>query len=368
MKQYIISTNFSSMKLNLVCFEGNTKIKEEEISLSDLKNNIDAASIIYFLLDSSKISTFNFKKEESENKEKYEARFFADKEDFLVNDISNQKFFCFSENNNDLVFLIDKQYYENIQNELSKLNNRIFLIPEYFLLSGTDIDVSVNTKNKLLIKLSDGRGFSIPKEQSDSFLESIAIDDLEEKSLDLEDLQEQFLASNDSTINFFKFRVTLANVLNRLMITQRDVLALSAIFLIMVSFPFIQKNILQSQIDDYKKETLMIFKTLNPSFNRVINARAQIDQLLENQQTQSIERYNFDNSYFRYIDRFNLDYVKSTQIVIETQQLVIEIDDMPASQFNLAKSLFTNFGVVLINEEINENGNKVSGKLTFRYS
>ena len=41
---------------------------------------------------------------------------------------------------------------------------------------------------------------------------------------------------------------------------------------------------------------------------------------------------------------------------------------MPASQFNLAKSLFTNFGVVLINEEINENGNKVSGKLTFRYT
>ena len=194
------------------------------------------------------------------------------------------------------------------------------------------------------------------------------MDDLDEKSGDLEELQEQFLASNDSSINFFKFRPTIANVLNKLMITQRDVIALSTIFLIMVSFPFIQKNILQSQIDDYKNETLIIFKTLNPSFNRVINARAQIDQLLANQQTQSIERYNFDNSYFKYIDRFNLDYVKSTQIVIETQQLVIEIDDMPASQFNLAKSLFINFGVVLINEEINENGNKVSGILTFRYS
>ena len=46
MKQYIISTNFSSEKLNLVCFEGNKKIQEEEISLSDLKNNIDPASII----------------------------------------------------------------------------------------------------------------------------------------------------------------------------------------------------------------------------------------------------------------------------------------------------------------------------------
>ena len=55
MKQYIISTNFSSKKLNLVCFEGNKKIQEEEISLSDLKNNIDHASIIYLLLDSSKI-------------------------------------------------------------------------------------------------------------------------------------------------------------------------------------------------------------------------------------------------------------------------------------------------------------------------
>ena len=368
MKQYIISTNFSSKKLNLVCFEDTKKIQEEEITISDLKNNIDPASIIYLLLDSSKISTFNFKKEEGETKEKYEARFFADKEDILVNDISNQKFFSFSENNNDLVFLIDKEYYEDIQNELSKLNNKIFLIPEYFLLGETDTSVSVNTKHKSLIKLSDGRGFSLPNDHSDSFLESIAIDDLEEKSGDLEELQEQFLASNDSSINFFKFRPTIANVLNKLMITKRDVIALSAIFLIMVSFPFIQKNILQSQIDNYKKETLIIFKTLNPSFNRVINARAQIDQLLANQQTQSIERYNFDNSYFKYIDRFNLDYVKSTQIVIETQQLVIEIDDMPASQFNLAKSLFTNFGVVLINEEINENGNKVSGKLTFRYS
>ena len=87
MKQYIISTNFSSEKLNLVCFEGNKKIQEEEISLSDLKDNIDTASIIYLLLDSSKISTFSFKKEDSETKEKYEARFFADKEDILVNDI-----------------------------------------------------------------------------------------------------------------------------------------------------------------------------------------------------------------------------------------------------------------------------------------
>jgi len=44
MKQYIISTNFSSKKLNLVCFEGNKKIQEEEISLSDLKNNIDVVA------------------------------------------------------------------------------------------------------------------------------------------------------------------------------------------------------------------------------------------------------------------------------------------------------------------------------------
>ena len=79
MKQYIISTNFSSKKLNLVCFEGNKKIQEEEISLSDLKNNIDHASTIYLLLDSSKISTFNFEKEEDETLEKYEARFFSDK-------------------------------------------------------------------------------------------------------------------------------------------------------------------------------------------------------------------------------------------------------------------------------------------------
>ena len=195
----------------------------------------------------------------------------------------------------------------------------------------------------------------------------MAIDDLEEKSGDLEELQEQFLASNDPSINFFKFRPTIANVLNKLMITKRDVIALSAIFLIMVSFPFIQKNILQSQIDNYKKETLIIFKMLNPSFNRVINARSQIDQLLANQQTQSIERYEFDNSYFKYIERFNLDYVKSTQIVIETQQLVIEIDDMPASQFNLAKTLFTNFGVVLIDEKIIKNESNISGELTFRY-
>ena len=368
MKQYIISTNFSSKKLNSVYFEGNKKIEEEEISLNDLRDNIDPTSIIYLLLDSSKISTFNFKKEESETKEKYEARFFADNEDFLVNDISNQKFFSYSENNNDLVFLIDKKYYEKIQNELSKLNNKIFLIPEYFLLTETNTNVSVNTQNKLLIKLSDGRGFSIPKEQSHSFLVSIAIDDMEEKSEDLEDLQEQFLASNDPTINLFKFKPTIANILNKLFITKRDVVALSAIFLVIVSFPFIQKNILQIQIDDYKKETLLIFKTLNPNFNRVVNARAQIDQLLVNQQTQSIERYNFDNSYFKYIDRFNLDYVKSTQIVIETQQLVIEIDDMPASQFNLAKSLFANFGVILVNEEITENGNKISGRLTFRYT
>lgn len=99
----------------------------------------------------------------------------------------------------------------------------------------------------------------------------------------------------------------------------------------------------------------------------MINARAQIDQLLANQQTQSIERYEFDNSYFKYIERFNLDYVKSTQIVIETQQLVIEIDDMPASQFNLAKTLFTNFGVVLIDENIIKNESNISGELTFRY-
>ena len=59
-----------------------------------------------------------------------------------------------------------------------------------------------------------------------------------------------------------------------------------------------------------------------------------------NQQTQSIERYEFDNSYFKYIERFNLDYVKSTQIVIETQQLVIEIDDV----LEAIKASFDKFG------------------------
>ena len=68
MKQYIISTNFSSKKLNLVCFEGNKKIQEEEISLSDLKNNIDHASIIYLLLDAQRFQRSTLKKKKAKQK------------------------------------------------------------------------------------------------------------------------------------------------------------------------------------------------------------------------------------------------------------------------------------------------------------
>ena len=315
-----------------------------EISLSNLRNFDLTKSRITLFLDTSKYSVFTFAKLDDESDTKYKARFFSEKEDLIISDISKTKINFHDKK----IVLTELSMIEKLSKYLSNLGCEVSVFPEIVLQENFADYEDQNLKEFFF--------------SQSNYVEI-------ERTLEnaLEHCGEDNFYKKFASMNLFRFKFSLKNIQKKLQLVKRDLFFLLFLTFTLFSIPFFQIIYMQSAINNYKNATNEIFNQLNPNI-RVVNPRAQIDNLLNSQNLPIVDEFSFDDSYFQFLDRFNLEFIKSTEISISSKIITIDIQGMPLNQFTFAKSLFKNFGLSIVNDSTNTLDDKIFGTITLRYS
>ncbi len=342
---------FESNALVVMKRGGDEKENLNEISLNNLINFDLTKSRITLFLDASKYSVFNFAKLDDESDTKYKARFFSEKEDLIISDISKTKINF----HNKRIVLTELSMIEKLSKYLSNLGCEVSVFPDIVLQE--DFADYEDQNLKEIWNANNINNINLEKNYVE--IERTLENALEHSGKD--NFYKKF-----ASMNLFRFKFSLKNIQKKLQLVKRDLFFLLFLTFTLFSIPFFQIIYMQNAINNYKNATNEIFNQLNPNI-RVVNPRAQIDNLLNSQNLPIVDEFSFDDSYFQFLDRFNLEFIKSTEISIGSKIIIIDIQGMPINQFTFAKSLFKNFGLSIVNDSTNTLDDKIFGTITLRY-
>ena len=85
---------------------------------------------------------------------------------------------------------------------------------------------------------------------------------------------------------------------------------------------------MQSYKKSYEEKTFSIFTELNPNFRRIVNSRAQMDQLLL--AINSNETKPLDLNVLGYLRAIPIDEIASSNIDFDNSNVTLEFDQMSA--------------------------------------
>ena len=347
------------------------------VDLNDFSTLTHKDKLIY-LLPSSIISSYPFEKNNNLSAQNNLANFMSDIDFYIVNDVSENEFFIFE----DIGFVMDKGLYKKLNTSLNKLKCEVILVPDYFLNKIVDANTITEFNNRFLFSFEDGTGSSTDLESLTQYLEmvkskyinfepnvfsSTEIKELKGYKHNKYDSIEKFASSMlDNMPNLFKFEFSFKNIFNKLNFSIGE-LYLSLLLvasLITLPYIFIAQN--NKQIDIYETEIFNIFKMIDKNTNRIVTPKVQIDQLIEQIPGSSKIQPSRDESKFEnygFLISLGEKYIESVEIDFKLNQATLDLLELPQMQYTVVKNAVDAFNVNVIDENILNENNKISGEI-----
>ena len=142
--------------------------------------------------------------------------------------------------------------------------------------------------------------------------------------------------------------------------------ALNISALIFLIAPLVISYNLNSSVNTYKQSTVKIFEQLNPNFKRLVNARAQIDDLTRNiPQQNNISKQDF--GVLNYLDAFKDDSIQRIAINLKEQEINIRLEGLPPLKLNLLKQILKSEELNFIESDLIEKDEGFFGNLLVQY-
>ena len=344
-------------------------------------NEFDSLSqkdTLIYLVPSSIISSYVFENNQNLSKQNNLANFISDIDSFIVDDISKNEFFIFSENS----FVINKTLYEELNTMLNTLNCKILVLPDYFLNRQSGKDTITEFNNKFLFSFKNGTGSSIEHDSLNQYIETVKINypdfdpiiycDSDVKDLKTFKIRKKFNISdfvknkNDKEPNLFKFEVSIKNIFNKLNFTRMELYLCTFLIFCSLSLPYLFVSQNNKQISIYESETFNIFKAIDKNTNRVVTPKIQIDQLINQiSLTPSVETENSSSNFtnLNFLVSLGENYLKSVDIDFNSNEAVLFLEGLPEIQYRLIKNTVGSLNVEIISENLASNENLVSGEI-----
>ena len=385
MKTYITyPTNPTSESLFLLSDEDNFKNSKKILSLDEL-GFITNKDILIYLIPSSLVSSYKFDSNEKLSLQNNMANFISEVDTQIVNDVSDNEFFIFK----NIGFVINKELIKNLNNSLSNLKCKVFVMPDYFINFQEGIDSITEFNDRFVFVFDNGTGTSINEDAIEQYIEIIKNNnpnynpDIFSKDKSLEKLfkdnqkKEKFTLKNlidnefKNLPNFFKFDFSFKRIFKRLDFSKNEVyLCLTLLFLI-ITLPnlLIYQNNKNTNI--YESETFNIFKKIDKNIKRVVSPTNQIDQLIQQipinlNSTNLINKEKFNNLDF--VISLGDKFIDNVEINFNDNIAVLSLDETPTLQYYLIKNISTRFDISIIDEDIRSTPNTVSGKVKIRFN
>ena len=351
-----------------------------ETMISDLQEiNEDKSirkNIIFFnseFLNSCSLNEYN----KSDNDKLLKAKFFSSHVDQLLLNPSELTFFPSSIDN--IGIWGESCYLDKLKSKTFNLR-KSFFIPDY-LLFFEQKNVVANLGSHYSLRLEDGRGYSGRQQKINALLESniqilndldvldVSPKELEclqnlEHSLNKFDLSSQvynFHTNHSSRLNILK---TPLNI-NRLL--YLDVIGVGefrnfAIPLLIALLLSISINVtIESQNELVSKETKQLFSNLGNQSVRLINPKAQIDQLVSELQITD-NKSQFDIKFLDFLYNYPVDELESIEVNLDEQFTTLYLDGLSSEKLIILINLLNSSGLST-EENFAEAQNKLKGSI-----
>ena len=346
-------------------------------NLDDFSSLTHKDKLIY-LLPSSIISSYPFEKNNNLSAQNNLANFISDVDSYIVNDVSENEFFIYE----DVGFVMDKELYKQLNTSLNKLVCEVILVPDYFLNRTVDANTITEFNNRFLFSFEDGTGSSTDIESLTQYLEIIKSQYINFKpnvfsSSQIKELEgyvhnkdasvEKFASSMLNNLpNLFKFEFSFKNIFNKLNFSKGELYVCLLLVTSLIALPYIFTAQNNKQIDIYETEIFNIFKMIDKNTNRVVTPKIQIDQLIEQIPGSSKIQPSRDESKFEnygFLISLGEKYIESVEIDFKFNQVTLGLLELPQMQYTVVKNAVDTFNVSIIDENIINENNKISGQI-----
>lgn len=331
------------------------------------------------LIPASEVTSYKFIKNKSLADQVNIANFISDIDINLIDSVSDNEYVLSDE----AAYVVNKNFITNLNDQLSHLNYKVIITPEYLINSSEHYDSITQIENTFMFSYKDKTGFAVSDDNLNQYLDIVSNDkpdfnpeifstdeNLNNKYKSSEaskkfDLQDVSIEKIKSLPNLFKMNLTLSLIIKKMNFTKTQ-LAASILSLFLISFtPYylIYKNNYQSQI--YKDATLDIFSSISKDIKRVVAPKNQIDQILKNtpKKLQAETKLPDLELFFKYGENY------FSEIIIDAQSsnVRITINEMPSLQFNILKSISEKFNIKILDQNIEINNDKINGLIDLQY-
>ena len=346
-------------------------------NLDDFSSLTHKDKLIY-LLPSSIISSYSFEKNNNLSAQNNLANFISDVDSYIVNDVSENEFFIYE----DVGFVMDKELYKQLNTSLNKLVCEVILVPDYFLNRKVDANTITEFNNRFLFSFEDGTGSSTDIESLTQYLEIIKSQYINFKpnvfsSSQIKELEgyvhnkdasvEKFASSMLNNLpNLFKFEFSFKNIFNKLNFSKGELYVCLLLVTSLIALPYIFTAQNNKQIDIYETEIFNIFKMIDKNTNRVVTPKIQIDQLIKQIPGSSKIQPSRDESKFEnygFLISLGEKYIESVEIDFKFNQVTLGLLELPQMQYTVVKNAVDTFNVSIIDENIINENNKISGQI-----
>ena len=347
-------------------------------SINELLNikNVDQLLV---LIPAAEVTSYKFIKNKSLSDQINTANFISDIDVNLIDSVSNNEYFLTDK----AAYIVNKNFITNLNKQLSNLNNKVFITPEYLINSSEHYDSITQIEDTFMFSYEDKTGFAVSNNNLNQYLDIISNEKPDfnpeifstdrnlnnryksSKVIKKFDLQDISIEKIISLPNFFKMNLTPGLLIKKMNFTKIQLAAsiLSLLFILFTPYYLIYNNNYQSQI--YRDATLNIFSSISKDIKRVVAPKNQIDQILKNTPTILQAETNLPDLelFFRYGE----NYLSEITINPQRSSAKITIDSMPSFQFNILKSTSEKFNIKILEENIDIKDGNINGIINLKY-
>ena len=359
---------------------------KKQFHIDDISKYISSDSEIFYFIPSSKISSIKIDATKNDTDETIRARLLSDMDDFIVNDISENEIFIHRNPKLDLAIVINKSYLISLTKELRSTGSKIFIYPEHMLSFLKDEASIFQIADRIIFSLSAGEGFSqnelnlddyvnLLKQERKNFLPKLYTNnstlvknfkDSEIKDISLETLHLLFIKEHSILPNLYRSGFHLDYWIKRYQINKLDLALAIAATSLLVIYPISSTFLNNSYADEYKNETISIFKKINPNIKRVVNPRRQIDEILNSYNLEQAS--NLTISGLDSIKRLDIPEITKLYMDINKSEAQLTLSGLGSNQYQFLINLLPQANLNLITEDVKTSNGKVSGLITIGLS
>jgi len=336
--RYIFTDSSLETIHNSFMVDNNTIHKTTVSDISEINNDKSVSkNVIFFnaeFLNSCSLNGYD----KSDKAALLKAKFFSLHDDQLLQNPSELSFFSsFSDN---IGIWGESKQINELKNKTSNLR-KCFFMPDYLIFFEKK-NVIANFGSHYSLRLADGRGYCGHAQKINALLKSNAeilkkldaidvsseelefLKDLDHSlnNLDLSSLVQKFHFHHSSSLNILKTPFNFNRLLSLDVISMADFRKFAILLLTTFLISFSINTTIESRYKLFSEQTRLLLSSLGNQSVRLINPKAQIDQLINGLKISNNQNY-FDDRVLSLFDTFQVDELDKIEVNLDAKIAIL---------------------------------------------